>query len=252
MSVVYSERSGLTGHGVLVMKNKFAIFAVTSAMVVGLSAMPAPAAQHQNQSQASQQSQPNVVNAVLTGDQALPGSTLADLKNMPNIVLQTFPNGGPLMVDFLARAVASDFSLLQAFLGIVGEANALQRSAIGAALARAANLYEQGGFGNNAQAIAEAIVANGNQRLANAFEASTPGQAPGAVGGAPGAVAGAAPGAVGGGPVGSSAGGAGASNASDAGAAGAANGIGRVTAGGVSVGLAGPPIVGVGSTSPST
>lgn len=169
------------------MKGKLSIFLVTSAMVVGLSGMPA-SAQNQNQPQASQQSQPNCVNAVLTGDEALPESTLADLKKMPNIILQTFPNGGPLMVDFLARTVASDFSLPQAFLGIVGEAKALQRSAIGAALARAAKLYERGGCGNNAQAIAEAIVANGDQRLANAFQATTPEEAPGAIGGAPGAV----------------------------------------------------------------
>ncbi len=172
------------------MKGKLSIFLVTSAMVVGLSGMPA-SAQNQNQPQASQQSQPNCVNAVLTGDKALPESTLAYLKKMPNIILRTFPNGGPLMVDFLARTVASDFSLPQAFLGIVGEANALQRSAIGAALARAAKLYERGGCGNNAQAIAEAIVANGDQRLANAFQATTPEEAPGAIGGAPGAVAGA-------------------------------------------------------------
>jgi len=117
------------------------------------------------------------------------------------------------MVDFLARTVASDFSLPQAFLGIVGEAKALQRSAIGAALARAAKLYERGGCGNNAQAIAEAIVANGDQRLANAFQATTPEEAPGAIGGAPGAVAG----ARGRGAVGRSTG-SGASNAEDAGA----------------------------------
>ncbi len=217
------------------MKSKFAIFVVTSAMVAGLSGMPAPA-QNQTQSPPSAQSLTNCVNAALTGDEALPASTLADLKAMPGIILQTFPNGGPLMVDFIARAVASDFSLLQAFLGIIEDASALQRSAIGAGLARAAKLYEQGGCGNNAQTIAEALVANGDQRLANAFSATT---APGAIGGAPGAVAG-APGAVGGGPVGASTG-VGASNAQDAGAGGGGgNGIQAISAGGVSVSIGGP------------
>ena len=236
------------------MMSKLAILFATSAMAVGLSGMPAPAAQHQNQSQASQ---PNVCNAVLTDDKVVPESTLADLRKMPNITLQTFPNGGPLMVDFVARAVVSDFSLLQAFLGIVGEANALQRSAIGTALARAASLCSRGGFGDNAQAIAEAIVANGDQRLANAFAATTPGEGPGAIDctitgqcAAPGAVAGAAPGAVGGGPVGTSTG-LGVSNAVPEGAGSTARGSivttgGGVTAGGVSVGGGGPL-----STSPS-
>jgi hypothetical protein len=106
-------------------------------------------------------------------DNKLPAATLAAFQASPGTALVTYPSGGPEMVNFITRLLASDIELLDEVIGLIESANPAQKAAIGAALGRAAKYYEAlAGKAvddeakqvalNKAERIAKAVAETGN------------------------------------------------------------------------------------------
>ena len=146
--------------------------------------------------------------------QQLSTQTIQEFTNNPSQVLTQFPNGGGQMISRLRDLLASDPSVLAPILTLIPNANKDQKSAIGAALAQAAKLYQRSDqtFANQIQ---QAVANTQDQELIVAYAASAGDQPIGGVGG------GASGGGPGGGsnPLGGPAGGTGAAQAIGGGSA---------------------------------
>ncbi len=129
--------------------------------------------------------------AIDPADQYSPDQ-IADIKNSPQTILDTYGYGGPEMANHVATAVTSDIGTLDSILSIVPNARPTQKAGIGAGLAQAAQAYEAGAAASteeekaasirSAEHIANKVAESGDQRLIASYAMSSPDQAVAAIG----------------------------------------------------------------------
>ena len=95
------------------------------------------------------------------------------LRSEPLSLLAKFPEEGPEMAQYVARAIVSDPSLVDPILSIAGDTSPEQASAIGAGIARGARIV---GLKRprTARVIADKVMMSENLRLKITFQAIGP------------------------------------------------------------------------------
>ena len=119
----------------------------------------------------------NVDTLSLTAAPAVPLEQATDLKSQPLAVLAKFPDAGPAMARFVARAIARQPGIVDAILSIVPDASPQQASAIGAGMVRGVRTIEAKQPAT-ARVISEKIMKSSNTWLRTTFAALGPHYAP--------------------------------------------------------------------------
>jgi hypothetical protein len=115
--------------------------------------------------------------------QQLSQQTIAEFTANPSQLLSQFREGGGQMISRLRDLLASDPATLAPILSLLPNANSQQKSAMGAALAQAARLYQRADQAFAAQ-IQQAVANTQDQELIVAYAAAAGDQPIGAGGGA--------------------------------------------------------------------
>jgi hypothetical protein len=123
--------------------------------------------------------------------QQLSTQTITEFTSNPGQVLNQFPSGGGQMISRLRDLLASDPATLAPILGLLPNANAQQKSSLGAALAQAAKLYQRADQTFAVQ-IQQAVANTQDQEFIVAYAAAAGDQPIGGVGA--GAASGGGPG----------------------------------------------------------
>ena len=103
----------------------------------------------------------------------IPTSVMAEIRSQPLSLLAKFPEGGPAMAQFVARAVSQDPSLATPMLSVAKDSSPRQAAAMGAGLVRSARALAAT-KPEASRAIANQVMKSDNLRVKVIFQAMGP------------------------------------------------------------------------------